>query len=627
MNMPHSFSYIKETILLQTGSFMLHRVSLKKVLLISLIPALLLSVFFLFSSGKDQKRFDNFSKALFQKEMTADTLNMHYTVAEPEKFGVSSYSPVLSCYSKASEEEACADLKDCLQTLSSLSFHKLKEDSAYAYLLLSRSLSLEEEGFRFPYYAEPLSPSSGMQSQLPILLAEYTFRDRQDVEDYLSLLSQTKAYFSSLLTYEKEKKEAGLSQADASLLKVAGQCTAILSEEELNTGSHFLQTTFVERITPLVSAKELSDAEAVRYIKQNNELLSTVLLPAYRDLSTGLTGLITERETIPTGLFYLPKGKDYYAYLLQKNTGSSLSMPEIKALLYARFEASYRELTALLGEREDTISLWASAVAEDAFPLKEPADMLADLHGRMQKDFPTFPGGKGQFPTASVKTVSHSLENYCAPAFYLTPPLDDTDNNVIYINEKSTPKGLELYTTLAHEGYPGHLYQSVYSTRYLNAGDTAPLRRLLWYGGYQEGWAVYVEMRSYDYAADLFREHHKDDLSYGCRVEKANREMQLCLSALLDYSIHYEGATLEQTAHVLSSLGISDPVTARNVYEYIAEEPANYMKYYLGYLEILRLKEDAEELWKEDYSDLRFHRFFLENGPADFTSLKEQLFR
>ena len=548
---------------------MLHRLSLKKIFPLLLIPALLLSVFLLFSSGKNQKRFDAFSKEMFEKEMTADTLNMHYTVAAPENYGISEYTPVLSCYSQASEEEARRDLDRYLAVLSSVSPEKLDEDSAYACLLLSRSLSLSRKGYDFPYYAEPLSPSSGMQSELPILLAEYTFRDKRDVEDYLSLLSQTGA------------------------------------------------------------------EEAVRYIKENNELLSTVMLPAYRNLSTGLAGLVTERETIPTGLYYLPQGTGYYTWLFEKSTGSSLSMEEVKALLYTRFETSYREMQNLLKERDNAAVLWLSARKENAFPLKDADAMLADLQKRMQEDFPVFPstkvsslfGGSAALPGAAVKTVSPALEDYCAPAFYLTPPLDDTENNVIYINEKSTPKGLELYTTLAHEGYPGHLYQSVYSTRYRQPSDTAPVCRLLWYGGYQEGWAVYVEMKGYDYAAELYTENGAEDLAYGCRIEKANREMQLCLSALLDFSIHYEGASLEQVAHVLSSLGISDAVTARNVYEYIAEEPANYMKYYIGYLEILRLQDTARELWQEEYSDLRFHKFFLETGPADFTTLRELLFR
>ena len=57
----------------------------------------------------------------------------------------------------------------------------------------------------------------------------------------------------------------------------------------------------------------------------------------------------------------------------------------------------------------------------------------------------------------------------------------------------------------------------------------------------------------------------------------------------------------------------------------IAQEPCNYPKYYLGYLEILALQEEAEALWGDTYSDYSFHCFYLDNGPADFLSLEEQL--
>lgn len=99
---------------------------------------------------------------------------------------------------------------------------------------------------------------------------------------------------------------------------MAEQCNTILSEEALADGSHFLQTTFEERVAALASAGILSDEEAVRYIKENNELLSTVMLPAYHNLSTGLAGLVTEQETIPTGLYYLPQGTGYYTWLFEK---------------------------------------------------------------------------------------------------------------------------------------------------------------------------------------------------------------------------------------------------------------------------------------------------------------------
>ena len=225
----------------------------------------------------------------------------------------------------------------------------------------------------------------------------------------------------------------------------------------------------------------------------------------------------------------------------------------------------------------------------------------------------------------AVKEVSASLEDYCAPAFYLTPPLDDTENNVIYINEKSTPQGLELYTTLAHEGYPGHLYQAVYSQRNMLSNEENPVRQIFWYGGYLEGWALYVEFISYDYATELAMEAGDIDAAYAYQIEKHNRNMQLCLYALLDVAIHYDGASYEQVHEVLGAFGILDADTTRRVYDYIAEEPANYLKYYLGYLEILRLKEAAKEQWGDEYSDLRFHTFYLDCGPSDFTTLKEAL--
>ena len=82
-------------------------------------------------------------------------------------------------------------------------------------------------------------------------------------------------------------------------------------------------------------------------------------------------------------------------------------------------------------------------------------------------------------PTVTVKDVVPSLEPYSAPAFYLTTPLGDSDNNVIYINRRNSPQGLELYTTLAHEGFPGHLYQTVYSNRIFSDMHTDPARKQL----------------------------------------------------------------------------------------------------------------------------------------------------
>ncbi len=590
---------------------------------IILLLIFMLTTFGLFCCRKENRDFAEFTTALFQNELTSNALNLHYTLAHPENYGIYHYDTVLPCYHSSDRNQAGAELENYINILSQIDSSQLKESDQYTYMLLSRYLNTSLEGSDFLYYNEPLSPSSGMQSQLPILMAEYSFRSVKDVEDYLSLLGSTGDYFSSLITYEKEKKEAGLFMCYTDAMNVSEQCTVIMSKSELYNGTHFLQTTFSERLEQLKEQKLLTEKQAAHYEAENHRLLTTVVEPAYKALSDAMFELADETITVH-GLCSLPEGKKYYEYLLKSNTGSYLSIEEIKGLLYPKFEEEFTLLTELCAKYPEIIAQ-STSLTTGTFPYTLPEDMIGDLQLRMQKDFPPFPVTDGSVPFYTIKNISKSLENYCSPAFYLTPPLDDITENVIYINQKNSPEGLSLYTTLAHEGYPGHLYQSVYSQLFMTQNNTNPVRQILWYGGYLEGWALYVEFGSYDYAAQLARENGQEDAAILYTMEKHNRDLQLCLYSILDIAVHYDGADYGQVHKLLSSFGISNPQTTLRIYQYIASEPTTYLKYYLGYLEILNLQTQAQELWKDAYSDYRFHQFFLDCGPSDFITLSEQL--
>lgn len=588
--------------------------------MVILLLAFTFLTLFLFSYQKDEKRFTNITSRLFTEEMISNTLNMHYTIAFPSDFGICEYDPVLPGYCADASRQGQISLENTLASLKSLNRNKLEASDAWLHRLLVRYLENSLTLSSFSYYNEPLSPSSGMQSQLPILLAEYTFRSKRDVEDYLSLLEQTDQYFASLLLYEQEKADAGLLMPAASLKSVREQCDTVISASSLQSGTHFLQTTFRERLESLTDANLITPEEAQKYINTNDRLLKTVLLPAYTALGDGL--LILEDESVPlTGLAAFPRGKEYYESLLISETGSYRSVSQIQELLTTYFTREFETLRALLSEHPEIAQKYSNDESVD-FPYENAAQMLTDLKGRMTGNFPAVPGDNC---SVSIKAVSQSLSDYCAPAFYLTTPLDDTTWNVIYINEPKTPKGLELYTTLAHEGYPGHLYQNIYHNRTDLSRGERPVKELLWYGGYLEGWALYVEFMSYDYASAMLQETNRGQDALWVQTEKHNRSLQLCLYSLLDIMIHYENASYSQVAKVLEKFGIDDSSSVRAIYTYIVQEPCNYLKYYLGYLEILSLRERARSLWGDDYSDYRFHCFYLDNGPADFLSLNELL--
>ena len=611
-----------------------------------LICIFLLSVFtgimcFLSSHASPDKRFEELTAQLFREEMTASTLNMHYTIADPAAFGIREYEPALPCYSSGDAKrgrERCAELLAQLERLNGKDSKNLSPENAYTCRLLQKSLENDLAMAQFPYYNEPLSPSSGMQSQLPVLLAEYTFRTKRDVTDYLALLDQVDDYFASLLLYEQEKADAGFLMPSCSLEKVRRQCDTIVTLQELTQGTHFLQSTFTDRLQALQQSKKVfTDREIASLTAENDTLLCNVVCPAYAALSEGLLKLDVGRRTkasdtgishsavedqtyLPTGLALLPNGKKYYHYLLFSETGSSRSEAELVQMLLTKFQEEQDAIRTLAVQSPSLITL-LSENAADSFPLTEPEEMLSDLQNRMQSDFPV----SHPAPSVTVKDVVPSLEPFSAPAFYLTTPLGDSDNNVIYINRRNSPRGVELYTTLAHEGFPGHLYQTVYSNRVFSDRDMDPARKLIWYGGYPEGWALYVEFLSYDYASDLLTQAGQTDAAGAAQLEKHTRSLQLCMYSLLDLLIHGEGAGYDQVAEVLGKFGIDSPDACEAIYTYIAEEPCNYPKYYIGYLEVLKLRESATAHWGTDYSDKKFHTFYLETGCGDFSSLNDLL--
>ena len=595
--------------------------SVKQLLVMAALLLIFSStVLFLFTFRQDEKRFTNITSRLFVQEMMGNTLNMHYTLASPEDYGIHDYEPLLPIYSAEGRKKGQLAVENTLAALGAIHTENLSDSDAYLCKLLTRSLKVSLELDSYSYYQEPLTPSSGMQAQLPILLAEYAFRSKQDVEDYLHLLDQTDEYFASLLVYEQEKAAAGLGMPASCLRQVREQCDTIVTNKALEEGTHFLQTTFRERLQGLCEEGLLSLEEAQSYLVQNDRLLKTVLLPAYIALGDGL--ILLEDDSIPlTGLAAFPEGKEYYRALLVSETGSYRSVEEIQALLSRQFSLVYEELQQLVTEHPDLVGSYTAGDSV-SFPYTDASQMLLDLRQRMAEDFPAT---LYEQTNVTIKAVSESLAAYCAPAFYLTAPLDDTSHNVIYINKKKTLVGLDLYTTLAHEAYPGHLYQTVYNNQTSAAREERPVRELLWYGGYLEGWALYVEFLAYDYASELLQAHGMTQDALYAQIEKYNRSLQLCLYSMMDIMIHYENASYNQIAQVLTNFGIENESTIQAIYTYVVLEPCNYLKYYLGYLEILDLQAAAQKLWGSEYTDYQFHCFLLDAGPADFMSLGERL--
>lgn len=611
----------------------------KKSTFLITIGALLLFFSLLAFFHTPNRRFEKICDDLFIKELSEDGLSLHYTLADPDSYHINVSAPSLPVFNATLSQADYNTMVASLEALQKIDRNSLNAANQRTYDILLQYLQLEKEAYAYLYYDEPLSPTSGMQCQLLILLSEYTFREKADIEQYLYLLQSIPAYMEGLVSFEKEKAARGLFMSDSACRDTIAQCNQTICAEDLNCGKHFMQITFQERVNDLVSVDLLSDAEASVYIEANNTILKETVLPAYKSLAHNLTALLGSGCN-DMGLCYYPEGKEYYELLVARQTGSSKDMEETMQSVKTAFLRDYDAFT------EAVMNVDVSFLEDEnafVFSMSEPDKMLAYLEDCILQDFPIFPGVDvgdmyGSFPQAGdnissdasfplvenatniptyeINAVDASLEKYVSPAFYLTPPMDDVSENVIYINYAHTPDNLELFTTLAHEGYPGHLYQAVYTTLAWEEQGMHPLRHLLHFGGYVEGYATYAELYSYEYA------HEFGDANY-CNFIALNRKLHLALYSMLDISIHYYGATYEEAHESLAAFGIDDPKITREIYDYIVNSPGNYLKYYVGYLEIMECRELAKLKWKDDYSDYAFHEFLLEFGPADFEMIRD----
>ena len=541
-------------------------------------------LFFLFLPRPD---FNAFTMKLFQSELSKNTLTLHYTLAKPDAFGIKD-PPVTLGTPFLSDSDT--DLKETIAKYSSLG---LSEEDQRTADLLSWWLDGQTALADLSFYQEPLGPTLGVQAQLPILLAEYAFRTEQDIQDYLTLLAQLPDYFSRIAEFEQEKAEAGLLMNQESLSKVIEQCESFPS----NPATHFLTESFQKRLSDCTF---LSVNEQIDYELQNQHQLRSSVFPAYEQLATGLEELLVKAPSEELGLSYFPNGASYFQWLLTYETGTDRTISEIRDLLEEQIASDYE--TILEAVQNDVNLL--HPVSETPLKNTEPGQLLLYLSQKITDDFPAIPDTDWQ-----IKNVPDALSKYLSPAFFLTPPLDTQNETTIYINPSYEPDEKELLTTLAHEGYPGHLYQNTFET------SLPPVRSLIYVGGYTEGWGLYSELFAYDF------------LGYSEETASALRaltSLNYAICSVLDLEIHTSGWNESACTEYLHSYGITDSSQIHHLYLSILEEPANYLKYYLGYLEICKLKESAFT-HSPDLSLTKFHQWFLENGPAPFFLLEADL--
>lgn len=550
------------------------------------------------SAKKEQEKFDTYLQESFEESVTTDTVTLHYSIAHPENYGITPPEVTLGEFDLSEETmaEEVEEIKEELAELKRFDYELLTDDQQLTYDILFDLLETNLLSYDNPYLYEPFAYTSGLQSNLPITMSEYTFYDEDDVKDYIALLNQIPDYYQACLDFEKVKSDKGFFMSDTSADEVIRQCEEYIADPENN----LLIATFNDRIgdVPGMTPEKIED-----YKKQNHDAVINSVVPAYENVIETFKSL-KGTGTNDLGLAHFEGGKEYYQYLIKSKVGSDKTPEEIIKTLDREIEETIGELYGLvmvnyesyMGYIEDYEGFYQGLDTEETIRYFE--DVFVEK-------FPEIPE-----INFTVTPVHESLEGIVSPAFYMTPPMDDYENNSIYINEGSDSSN-GLWSTLAHEGIPGHMYQFVYFL----SNDPEPIRTLLNFNGYSEGWATYVEIMSFDYYTDYADDSYAD-------IEAINTKLNLLISARIEIGVNYEGWTLEETAEYMTNNGF-DGSAAQDIMDYVIAEPGNYQMYVMGWLEFKELREYAEKELGGKFDEVEFHKVVLDAGPCQFYILED----
>lgn len=544
-----------------------------------------------------QSDFEKFLHDLFIDEMTSSSsISLHFSIEHPENFDMEKPKPNWGeelNYKDTSANEA--ELKDTLNKLKTFDYDALTYEQQLIYDIFKEYLEDEQDAAGYLLFTSAFAPMSGLQSELPIIFSEYDFLEKADIDDYISLLNTSYSYVKSMCDYELYRMEKGYALSNYSIKKIIDQCN-----EFINANPNCIRPIFESKLKDF---GELTDEEISSYMEQFDKGLNEQLIPGYKLI---ITTLETIEKSNPSkgGLCNYENGKDFYEYLVKNNSGSDRSVDDLNKLINNKMTEYLDTITGLSMQNPSLLT----DMEEYEYFTDDPSEMLDHLIDALEEDFPAATNDK-----YTINYVPKSLESTMNPAYYLVPPIDNPNRNNIYINNYEEYAHMDLFPTIAHEGFPGHMYQ----TTYFYSLNPHYIRSLLSFNGYVEGWAKYIELcYSYTYSG-MDKNLAK---AYEC-----NDAFGFALYCLCDIGINYLGWDYDDTAGFLATYVGSDKDVIEEIYYTMIDEPTVYMRYYVGYLEIDSLKEDAMKDLGSAFDIKEFHRFILEIGPCQFEIIEDRM--
>ncbi len=502
------------------------------------------------TSGAAQQAFAQAAEDFYNGLIAQSPVNLHFEESNPE-------NPVLPDEPLGSfsvEDTEAADLFNTISgELDQISASDLTTHQRQVYNMMRAYIDEQNQLYALPDYEDTLGPMGGILGSLDTVITEYYLLNETDVQNYIKVLQDVPRFLDEVL--QEVQYQASLGYGPT---KYAVDSLLDDKDAKLSADNHPYLAAFTENL----EESDLTDDQKTAYTAQVTDVVTNTVIPAFQSFYDALSAMETT-ETKP--LCEMDQGKEYYALLARIQTGTDMTPDELYNYLEDKVSEDLRDLQMLYMTDYDAVT------ALDGYDcgVSDPDETLSQLRTFTLQDFPQI-----DHTNYTVSYLPDALKVQNQMAYYLSPPIDNLDRNVIRVNgdEVSPDDSVTMWTTLAHEGFPGHLYQIQYIDQNVRE---YPVEDLISSAGTTEGWAFYVEELSLDWT-DMPTDTKK--------AWSLNNSLGMAISAMVDIGINYLGWDTGDMSDFLSDY-YSDISQAdlQDWYDSSANDPGVYLPYAVGY--------------------------------------------
>lgn len=536
-----------------------------------------------------EESFSEFEDELFQEMMSEDYTTLHFSLRDYQKYGIEKPEINIGDASWDEYEDSVEDCDEYLKKLQSFDYDSLSETEQKDYRTIAFYLERNKELNSYPYFDWAFNSAEGVIDNLLTTFTEFVFYEKEDIDDYLTTLASVPAYLDQCLENTKKQAAEGYFLTDAMLKETEDAIAKFVDKKDDNE----LIKIFDENIDAFDG---LSAEEKEAYKKKNQEIVLNAYIPSYEKVAEELQKLKGARKA-DYNVSSLDGGSEYYAALAKYKTSIDADVETILDICTQYIEKSVDELYDIMQNH--------SEVTEETLDFDSAEDVLSYLEGHLD----AFPALDKVY--YNVQYLDPSVANDSIVAYYLSPPVDDMRDNVIKINGDNVSDVIDLYTTLAHEGFPGHLYQ----TNYYIQQQPSLLRTQLTMMGYQEGWGMFAEGQAL----------HVSGLSeYASEYQKINIELNYVLSAAVDLGVNGLGWSTKDVSKYLDNLDLNSSI-AKDLYDFATLQPGTILPYGVGVAMFELLENKAKNALGNDFDQKAFNEVLLNDGNRPFEVVEDDV--